>query len=30
MIELLSLVDLASQAERIADTVLANPSKYGF
>jgi hypothetical protein len=30
MIELLSRVDLASQAEWIADTVLANPSKYGF
>lgn len=30
MIELLSLVDLASHAERIVDTVLANPSKYRF
>jgi hypothetical protein len=29
MIELLSRVDLASQAESIADTVLADPSKYG-
>jgi hypothetical protein len=30
MIELLSRVDLASQAEWIADTALADPSKYGF
>jgi len=30
MIELLSRVDLASQAEWIADAVLANPSKYDF
>jgi hypothetical protein len=30
MIELLSRVDLASQAEWIADTVLADPSKYLF
>jgi hypothetical protein len=30
MIELLSRVDLASQAEWITDIVLADPSKYGF
>jgi hypothetical protein len=30
MMELLSRVDLASQAEWIADIVLADPSKYGF
>ena len=30
MIELLSRVDLGQQAESIADTVLSNPSKYGF
>ena len=30
MIELLSRVDLGSQAEWIADTILANPERYGF
>jgi hypothetical protein len=30
MIEVLSQVDLGSQAEWIADMVLASPSKYGF
>lgn len=30
MIELLSEVDLASQAEQISDTLLANPRRYGF
>jgi hypothetical protein len=30
MIELLGKVDLGDQAEWIADTVLANPGKYGF
>ena len=30
MIELLGKVDLGEQAEWIADTVLANPGKYGF
>jgi hypothetical protein len=30
MIEILSRVDLESQAEWIADMVLANPPKYGF
>jgi hypothetical protein len=29
MIKLLSRVDLASQAETIADMIIANPSKYG-
>jgi hypothetical protein len=30
MIEILSRVDLESQAEWLADMVLANPPKYGF
>ena len=30
MIEVLNGVDLASPAEQISDTVLANPKRYGF
>jgi hypothetical protein len=30
IVEVLSQVDLASQAERIADMILAEPSGYGF
>jgi hypothetical protein len=30
MIEILSKVDLTNQADQIADTVLANPKRYGF
>lgn len=30
MIELLGQVELASQAEKIVDSVLANPKRYGF
>jgi len=30
MVELLSRVDLADQAEQIANAVLANPQRYGF
>jgi hypothetical protein len=30
MIEILSNVDLANQADQIADTVIANPKRYGF
>jgi hypothetical protein len=30
MIELLLLVDLADQADKIADTILADPERYGF
>lgn len=29
-VEVLSQVDLADQAERIVDTTLADPAKYGF
>jgi hypothetical protein len=30
MIELLGQVELSDQAERIVDTILANPGRYGF
>ncbi len=30
MIELLNKVELGDQAESIADTILANPHRYGF
>ncbi len=29
MVELLSKVDLADQADKIADTILSNPQRYG-
>jgi hypothetical protein len=30
MVDLLSKVDLADQADQIADSILANPRRYGF
>jgi hypothetical protein len=30
MVELLSRVDLTDQADQMADTILANPQRYGF